>query len=72
MKMRLLVGALGHLYRLPPRSVHDLANAMPMQNTLLRSSHVSRGRTFGKLLAIDGVSRGVRQNPWAPAMSFQA
>ena len=62
---------LGHLYRLPPRSVHDPASAMPMPNTRMRSPRVSRVRTFGKLLATDGLSRGVRQNPWAPGMSLQ-
>ncbi len=45
LKRSVLVGygvRLGHLYRLRPRSVHDLANAMPTPNTLMRSSGTLR------------------------------
>lgn len=54
---------LGHLYRLPPRLVHAPASAMPMPNARMRSPHVSCVRTFGKLLATDGLSRACAAEP---------
>lgn len=69
LKRSVLVGygiRLGHLYRLPPRSVHDLANAMPMSDTPMLQSHVSRVRPLASFWRLTDCHAVWGQNPRGP------
>jgi hypothetical protein len=56
----------GHLYRLPPRSVHDLANAMPMSDTLMLQSHVPRVRPLASFWRLTDCHAVCGQDPRGP------
>ncbi len=74
LKRSVLVGygiRLGHRYRLRPRSVHDLANGMPIPNALMRSSCMSRVRPLASFWQLTDCHAACGRTPGGTAMSLQ-